>query len=56
VVGAKTSLVGWKSQEWVASQIKGSRVEIFEEAEGGNHFMCMENPAKLNRIVKEFIG
>jgi non-heme chloroperoxidase len=56
VVGAKTSLVSWKSQEWVASQIKGSRVEIFEEAEGGNHFMCMENPAKLNRIVKEFIG
>jgi non-heme chloroperoxidase len=56
VVGAKTSLVGWKSQEWVASQIKGSRVEIFEEAEGGNHFMFMENPVKFNRIVKEFMG
>ena len=56
VVGAKTSLVGWKSQQWVGSQIRGSRVEIFEEAEGGNHFMFMENPEKFNRIVKEFIG
>ncbi|HWH49655.1 MAG TPA: alpha/beta hydrolase [Burkholderiales bacterium] len=56
VVGAKSSLVGWKSQQWVASQIPGSRVEIFEEAEGGNHFMFMENPEKFNRIVKEFMG
>ncbi|MFL6579653.1 MAG: alpha/beta fold hydrolase [Burkholderiales bacterium] len=56
VVGAKSSLVGWKSQQWVGSQIPGSRVEIFEESEGGNHFMFMENPEKFNRIVKEFIG
>jgi len=48
--------VGWKSQQWVGSQIPGSRVEIFEESEGGNHFMFMENPEKFNRIVKEFIG
>jgi len=56
VFGAKTSLVPWKSQEWVASQIKGSHVEIFEESEGGNHFMFMENPQKFNRIVREFMG
>ena len=56
VIGAKTSLVGWKSQQWIGSQIKGARVEIFEESEGGNHFMFMENPEKFNRIVKEFIG
>lgn len=56
IFGAKTSLVGWKSQQWIGTQIKGSRVEIFEEAEGGNHFMFMENPEKFNRIVKEFIG
>jgi len=56
VVGAKASLVGWKSQRWVSSQIKGSRVEIFEEAEGGNHFMFMENPTKFNAIVREFVG
>ncbi len=56
IFGAKTSLVGWKSQQWIGTQIKGSRVEIFEETEGGNHFMFMENPEKFNRIVKEFIG
>jgi len=56
VVGGKISLVGWKSQQWIGSQIPGARVEIFEEAEGGNHFMFMENPEKFNRIVKEFMG
>ena len=56
VVGGKASLVGWKSQVWIGSQIPGARVEIFEENEGGNHFMFMENPEKFNRIVKEFMG
>lgn len=56
VVGGKTSLVGWKSQMWIGSQIRNSRVEIFEEEEGGNHFMFMENPTKFNRIVREFMG
>ncbi len=55
VVGGKTSLVGWKSQEWIARQIPGARVEIFEESEGGNHFMFMENPEKFNRLVRNFI-
>ena len=52
----KASLVGWKSQVWVGKQIPGSRTEIFETEEGGNHFMFMENPEKFNRIVKEFMG
>jgi len=56
VVGAKTSLVGWKSQEWVASQIPNAQVQIFEAEEGGNHFMFMENPDKFNRIVRDFIN
>jgi len=56
VVGGKASLVGWRSQVWIGNQIPGSRVEIFEESEGGNHFMFMENPEKFNRIVKEFNG
>jgi non-heme chloroperoxidase len=56
VVGGKASLVGWRSQVWIGSQIPGSRTEIFEENEGGNHFMFMENPEKFNRIVKEFNG
>jgi pimeloyl-ACP methyl ester carboxylesterase len=48
--------VPWKSVEWTARQIKGAQLEIFEEEEGGNHFMFIENPDKFNRIVKEFIG
>jgi non-heme chloroperoxidase len=55
IVGGKTSLVGWRSQEWMGTQIKGSKVVIFEEAEGGNHFMFMENPAKFNQLVKDFM-
>lgn len=56
VVGGKASLVPWKSQVWIAHQIKGARLEIFEENEGGSHFMFMENPDKFNRIVREFNG
>lgn len=56
IVGARTSLVGWKSQEWMQRQIEGSRLSIFEENEGGNHFMFMENPAKFNRLVRDFLG
>jgi non-heme chloroperoxidase len=41
---------------WVASQTKSTRLEIFEENEGGAHFMFMENPEKFNRVVKEFNG
>jgi len=56
IVGGKTSLVGWRSQQWIGTQIPNSRVEIFEEAEGGNHFMFMENPEKFNRLVREIHG
>jgi non-heme chloroperoxidase len=56
VVGGKASLVPWKSQLWIGSQIKGAKTEIFEEDEGGAHFMFMENADKFNRLVKEFNG
>jgi non-heme chloroperoxidase len=56
IVGGRASVVPWKSQTWINGQIKGSRIEIFEESEGGNHFMFMENPDKFNRVVREFAG
>lgn len=56
VIGGRASLVPWKSQAWINRQIKGSRLEIFEENEGGNHFTFMENPDKFNRVVREFLG
>jgi non-heme chloroperoxidase len=50
---------GWrnfKSQEWIGAHIPKARVEIFDECEGGSHFMFLENPVKFNQIVREFIG
>lgn len=56
VVGGRVSLVPWKSVAWTAQQIPGAQLEIFEEEEGGQHFMFIENPEKFNRILTEFIG
>jgi non-heme chloroperoxidase len=56
VVGGRVSVVPWRSQEWIAQQIPGARLEIFEEEEGGNHFMFIEAPGKFNDIVAEFVG
>jgi non-heme chloroperoxidase len=56
VVGGRVSVVPWRSQAWVADQIKGARLEIFEEADGGNHFMFIEAPDKFNSIVADFVG
>ena len=55
VVGGKASLVPWPSQVWISQQIKGSRLVIFEEDEGGAHFMFMENPDKFNRLIRDLI-
>jgi hypothetical protein len=35
-------------------QIKGSQFKVFEEAEGGRHFMFIENPEKFNRMITEY--
>ena len=56
IVGGRASLIDWRSQQWIHRQIAGSRLEIFEEAEGGSHFMFMENPERFNRLVDEFLG
>lgn len=56
VVGGRVSFVSWQSQAWIAEQIAGARLEIFEGDEGGQHFMFMENPGKFNAIVKDFLG
>ncbi len=56
VVGGKVSVVPWKSQVWVSEQVKGARLEIFEEAEGGNHFMFIEGHDKFNGIIADFVA
>jgi pimeloyl-ACP methyl ester carboxylesterase len=56
IVSGRASTVPWTSQVWIHEQIKGSRLEIFEEGERGGHFMFSENPDKFNQVVGEFIG
>jgi pimeloyl-ACP methyl ester carboxylesterase len=56
VVGGRVSTVPWQSQAWIAEQIPGARLEIFEEEEGGNHFMFIEGHDKFNAIVADFVG
>jgi non-heme chloroperoxidase len=56
VVGGRVSTVPWRSQEWIAAQVQGARLEIFEEEEGGNHFMFIEGHEKFNAIVADFVG
>jgi non-heme chloroperoxidase len=56
VVGGRVSIVPWQSQAWIAAQVPGARLEIFEEEEGGNHFMFIEGYQKFNDIVADFVG
>jgi pimeloyl-ACP methyl ester carboxylesterase len=56
VFGGTKSFFNPRSQQWIASQIRGAKTHIYEEAEGGSHFMFMENPDKFNRQVLEFLG
>ena len=56
IVSGRVSMVPWKSQAWIHEQIAGSQLEIFEENEGGQHFMFIEGSEKFNRIVADFIG
>lgn len=56
VVGARGSVFPPESQAWIASQIPGARLEIFDLHEGGSHFMCFENPARFNAAVRNFLN
>jgi non-heme chloroperoxidase len=56
IISGRASAIPWKSQEWIHRKIKGSQFEIFEESEGGQHFMFIENPEKFNGLVMEYLG
>jgi non-heme chloroperoxidase len=55
VVGAKGSIFGPHGLEWIAGQIKGSKCEIFENEDGGSHFMFWENAQHFNSVLEDFI-
>ena len=56
VVGGRKSIFSPESQEWIASVNPNARAIIFEENEGGSHFMFFENPARFNAEVSDFLS
>jgi pimeloyl-ACP methyl ester carboxylesterase len=56
VVAGRASVVPWSAAEWIARKIPGARLEIFEPDEGGSHLLALENPAKFNRLLREFVA
>ena len=55
VVGGRKSIFSPESQEWIASVNPNATASIFEEHEGGGHFMFFENPRRFNAEVSAFL-
>jgi pimeloyl-ACP methyl ester carboxylesterase len=56
VIGGRKSIFSAESQEWIASVNPNAQVSIFEEDEGGAHFMFFENPKRFNAEVSGFLS
>ena len=56
VVGGRKSIFSAKSQEWIASVNPNATASIYEEHEGGGHFMFFENPRRFNAEVSAFLS
>ena len=56
VIGGRKSIFSAESQEWIASVNPNARASIFEESEGGGHFMFFENPKRFNAEVSAFLS
>jgi pimeloyl-ACP methyl ester carboxylesterase len=55
VIGGRKSIFSAESQEWIASVNPNATVSIYEEDEGGGHFMFFENPQRFNAEVSAFL-
>lgn len=56
VIGGRKSIFTAESQEWIASVNPNASVSIYEEHEGGGHFMFFENPRRFNAEVSAFLS
>jgi pimeloyl-ACP methyl ester carboxylesterase len=56
VVGGRKSIFSAESQEWIASVNPNAVASIYEEHEGGGHFMFFENPRRFNAEVAAFLS
>jgi non-heme chloroperoxidase len=55
VIGAEASIFHPDSQRWIAQQIPDARLYVFSAAEGGSHFMWLENPTKFLAELRTFL-
>ncbi|MBD2073083.1 alpha/beta hydrolase [Phormidium sp. FACHB-592] len=55
-MSGRKSMIPWRSQVWIHQSIPNSELKIFEETEGGGHFMFIENSEKFNRRVLQFLS
>lgn len=55
IFGGRASIFNPASQEWIARQIPGASIVVFEAHEGGSHFMWLENPQKFTRLLRKFL-
>lgn len=56
VIGGRKSIFSAESQEWIASVNPNAQASIYEEHEGGSHFMFFENPRRFNAEVAAFLS
>lgn len=56
VIGGRKSIFSAESQEWIASVNPNATASIYEEDEGGGHFMFFENPRRFNAEVSAFLS
>ena len=56
VVGGRKSIFSAESQEWIAAVNPNAKASIYEENEGGGHFMFFENPRRFNAEVSAFLS
>ncbi|MEQ8965287.1 MAG: alpha/beta hydrolase [Azospirillaceae bacterium] len=56
VIGAEASIFSAQSQRWIAGTIPGAAVDIVPAAEGGSHFMFLENARRFNERVGTFLA
>ncbi len=55
-ITGRASLIPWQSHVWMQQLTPNSKLAIFEEKEGGNHFIFVENPDKFNKVVLDFLA
>ena len=56
IFGARASIFNPLSQIWISQQIKNSTIHIFDETEGGSHFMWLENPEMFLKLLRDFLS